>query len=139
VTVSGRPEPAPAAGRSPLRRLVRRLVAGDQQLEAERLRQSAVRSGSELVTQCQRGQMVRLTGRLRTVVYRPRTNLPTLEAELYDGSGTVNLVWLGRRRIVGVEPGRALTVRGRLAVRDGRRVIYNPYYELLTSASGDQV
>lgn len=139
MTVSGRSEPEPAAGRSPLRRLVRRLVAGDQQLEAERLRQSAVRSGSELVTQCQRGQMVRLTGRLRTVVYRPRTNLPTLEAELYDGSGTVNLVWLGRWRIVGVEPGRALTVRGRLAVRDGRRVIYNPYYELLTSASGDQV
>lgn len=138
MTVSGRSEPAPATGRSPLRRLVRRLVAGDQQLEAERLRQSAVRSGSTLVTQCQRGQMVRLTGRLRTVVYRPRTNLPTLEAELYDGSGTVNLVWLGRRRIVGVEPGRALTVRGRLAVRDGRRVIYNPYYELLTSASGDQ-
>jgi hypothetical protein len=136
--VSGDPEPARATPWSPLRRLVRRLVAGDQQLEAERLRQSANQSGSVLVAQCRRGQVVRLTGRLRTVVYRPRTNLPTLEAELYDGSGTVNLVWLGRRRIVGVEPGRALTVRGRLAVRDGRRVIYNPFYELLTSVTGDQ-
>src|SRR5690606_41512258 len=59
-----------------------------------------------------------------------RTNLPTLEAELYDGSGTVTLVWLGRRRIGGVEPGTALTVRGRVALRDGEYVIYNPHYEL---------
>ncbi|GAB3802143.1 hypothetical protein GCM10027605_21010 [Micromonospora zhanjiangensis] len=71
-----------------------------------------------------------ISGRLRTVVYTPRTNLPTLEADLYDGSDVVTLVWLGRRHITGVEPGRQLTVRGRLAVRDARKVIYNPYYEL---------
>ena len=48
-----------------------------------------------------------MTGRLRTVVYTPRTNLPTLEADLYDGSDVVTLVWLGRRHIAGIEPGRA--------------------------------
>jgi hypothetical protein len=115
---------------SPLHRLVRRLTASEQQLEAERLQADATRSGCVLSGQCQRGQLVNLTGRLRTVVYTPRTNLPTLEAELYDGSGAVTLVWLGRRRIAGVEPGRCLTVRGRLALRDDRKVIYNPYYEL---------
>ena len=65
-----------------------------------------------------------------TVVYTPRTNLPTLEADLYDGSDVVTLVWLGRRHIAGIEPGRQLTARGRVAVRDDRKVIYNPYYEL---------
>jgi hypothetical protein len=115
---------------SPLHRLVRRLTASEQQLEAERLQADATRSGCVLSGECQRGQLVNLTGRLRTVVYTPRTNLPTLEAELYDGSGAVTLVWLGRRRIAGVEPGRCLTVRGRLALRDDRKVIYNPYYEL---------
>ena len=40
------------------------------------------------------------------------------------------LVWLGRRAIPGIEPGRELNVRGRVALRDGRKVIYNPYYEL---------
>ncbi|GAB3972858.1 hypothetical protein GCM10027615_34940 [Plantactinospora veratri] len=60
----------------------------------------------------------------------PRTNLPTLEADLYDGSDIVTLVWLGRRHISGIEPGRQLTARGRMAVRDDRKVIYNPYYEL---------
>ena len=71
-----------------------------------------------------------MSGRLRTVAYTPRTNLPTLEADLYDGSDVVTLVFLGRRSIVGIEPGRQLTARGRIAIRDGRKVIYNPYYEL---------
>jgi hypothetical protein len=118
-----------AAG-SPLKRLVHRLTASVQQLEAERLQDDAARAGSVLARNCQRGQLVRVSGRLRTVVYTPRTNLPTLEAELYDGSDTVTLVWLGQRRIAGIEPGRALTARGRIAVRDGQKLIYNPYYEL---------
>ena len=41
-----------------------------------------------------------MSGRLRTVAYTPRTNLPTLEADLYDGSDVVTLVFLGRRSIV---------------------------------------
>jgi hypothetical protein len=115
---------------SRLHRLLRRLTATEQQLEAEQLQDDAGRSGSVLARECQRGQLVSLTGRLRSVVYTPRTNLPTLEAELFDGSDAVTLVWLGRRRIAGIEPGRVLTVRGRVALRDGRKVVYNPFYEL---------
>jgi hypothetical protein len=115
---------------SSLQRLVRRLTATEQQLEAERLQDDAARSGCVLARNCQRGQLVRLSGRLRTVVYTPRTNLPTLEAELYDGSDTVTLVWLGQRRIAGIEPGRTLTARGRIALRDGQKLIFNPFYEL---------
>lgn len=118
-----------AAG-SPLQRLMRRLTASEEQLDAERLQDDAARSGCVLARHCQRGQLVRLSGRLRTVVYTPRTNLPTLEAELYDGSDTVTLVWLGQRRIAGIEPGRTLAAKGRIALRDGQKVIYNPYYEL---------
>ena len=40
------------------------------------------------------------------------------------------MVWLGRRRIAGVEPGAALRVEGRMSTQDGVRVIYNPRYEL---------
>ncbi|MEJ7702999.1 MAG: OB-fold nucleic acid binding domain-containing protein [Geodermatophilaceae bacterium] len=71
-----------------------------------------------------------VTGRLKSVVYLPQGSVPTLEAELYDGSGSVVLVWLGRRQITGIEPGRTLTARGRIAENQGRRVIYNPWYEL---------
>jgi hypothetical protein len=115
---------------SSIRRLVRRLVASEAELEAEELQRDAVASGCCPVDAAGRGDLVSISGRLRTVVYTPRTTLPTLEAELYDGSDVVTLVWLGRRHIAGIEPGRQLTIRGRVATRDDRKVVYNPYYEL---------
>jgi hypothetical protein len=116
--------------RPSLRGLLRRLTATEAEIEARELRRESAEFGGTLAGQCHRGQVVSVYGRLRTVVYTPRTNLPTLEADLYDGSDVVTLVWLGRRAIAGIEPGRQLTARGRLAVRDDRKVIYNPYYEL---------
>ena len=87
-------------------------------------------AGCEQVSACRKGAVVTVTGRLKSVVYTPRETVPTLEAELFDGSGSVTLVWLGRRRIPGIEPGRTLTAHGRFASFDGRQVIYNPRYEL---------
>lgn len=116
--------------RPSLRRFFKRLAASEAELEAEQLQRESAQSGCALAEQVRRGERVSITGRLRTVCYTPRTNLPTLEADLYDGSDVVTLVWLGRRQIPGIEPGRQLTVRGRIAVRDARKVIYNPYYEL---------
>lgn len=115
---------------TPLRRLVRRLTQTEEQRDAERLRREAALAGCGLARDCARGQFVTLSGRLRTVTYSPRTHQPALEAELYDGTGSVTLVWLGRRSILGIEPGRRITVRGRVAERDGQLVIFNPYYEL---------
>jgi hypothetical protein len=116
--------------RTGLRRFFKRLTASEQELEAEELQRDVVNNGAVPAGDCRRGQIVSVSGRLRTVAYTPRTNLPTLEADLYDGSDVVTLVFLGRRSIAGIEPGRQLTARGRIATRDGRKVIYNPYYEL---------
>lgn len=113
-----------------VRRTLHRLVASDEELDAEELQNEADSVGAEAVCDCRRGDQVQLAGRLTSVVYNPRETAPTLEAELWDGSGTVLLVWLGRRRIAGIEPGRSLLARGRLATRDNRLVIYNPWYEL---------
>ncbi|WP_281904439.1 OB-fold nucleic acid binding domain-containing protein [Phytohabitans aurantiacus] len=118
---------------SSMRRFFQRLTASEAELDAEQLQRESVVSGCTLAGQCRRGQLVSVSGRLRTVVYTPRTNLPTLEADLYDGSDVITLVWLGRRHIAGIEPGRQLVARGRVAVRDDRKVIYNPYYELEAS------
>src|SRR4051794_29436454 len=118
--------------RSPgwLSRTLTRLTADDHTIDAEELRADAMSAGSEPVVSCRKGKVVTVTGRLKSVVYTPRETVPTLDAELFDGSGSVTLVWLGRRRIPGIEPGRSLTARGRFAAFDGRQVIYNPYYEL---------
>ncbi|MFS8479891.1 MAG: OB-fold nucleic acid binding domain-containing protein [Micromonosporaceae bacterium] len=113
-----------------LRRYLRRLTASEAELDAEELQRDSREQGCVLARDIRRGQLVTISGRLRTVVYTPRTNLPTLEADLYDGTDVVTLVWLGRRRIAGIEPGRGVVARGRVAVRDDRKVIYNPYYEL---------
>ncbi|SFL09020.1 OB-fold nucleic acid binding domain-containing protein [Geodermatophilus ruber] len=111
-------------------RTLQRLTADDHTIDAERLREGAVSAGCEPVSACRKGEVVTVTGRLKSVVYTPRETVPTLEAELFDGSGSVTLVWLGRRRIPGIEPGRTLTARGRFAAFDSRKVIYNPRYEL---------
>ncbi len=115
---------------STLRRFLQRLTASEEELDAADLQRESTECGAVPADQCHRGQLVAVSGRLRTVAYTPRTNLPTLEADLYDGSDVVTLVWLGRRQIIGIEPGRQLTVRGRVALRDGRKVMYNPFYEL---------
>jgi hypothetical protein len=113
-----------------LRRFLERLTASEEELQAQELQRDSAKCGAVPAGQCSRGQVVSVSGRLRTVAYTPRTNLPTLEADLYDGSDVVTLVFLGRRSIAGIEPGRQLTARGRIAIREDRKVIYNPYYEL---------
>ena len=116
--------------RSKLRRTISRWAsAGDQ--HARDLRQGTAAVGADTIGSAPDRQPVRLRGTLRTVTLRPRGGVPALEAELYDGSGVITLVWLGRRRIAGVVPGRTLQVEGRIGRHDGARVLYNPRYELL--------
>jgi hypothetical protein len=40
-------------------------------------------------------------------------------------------VWLGRRTIAGLGTGRRLRATGRITTSEGRRLIYNPRYELV--------
>ena len=61
---------------------------------------------------------------------RPRSNTPALVVEVYDGSQSLNLVWLGRRQIRGIEPGAYLRATGRVCLREGVPTIFNPAYEL---------
>ncbi len=113
-----------------LSRALHRLAADEHDIDAEELRAESASAGCQALDRCRKGAVVTVGGRLKSVVYTPRETVPTLEAELFDGSGSVTLVWLGRRRIAGIEPGRTVTARGRFAAFDGKRVIYNPWYEL---------
>ncbi|XVV05751.1 OB-fold nucleic acid binding domain-containing protein [Actinosynnema sp. CA-248983] len=113
---------------------MRRLTTDVSELDADDLSRKAVEVGAVRACDCKSGEEVTVLGRLRTVELCPRDAAATLEAELYDGTEGVTLVWLGRRRIAGIEPGRTIKARGRIAVRDGRKVLYNPYYELQTAS-----
>ena len=98
--------------------------------EARDLRKTHAVDGLDTISDAPDRERVRLRGTLRTVTLRPRGGVPALEAELFDGSEGVTLVWMGRRRIPGIEPGRTVTARGRFSAVEGKRVIYNPWYEL---------
>lgn len=115
------------------RRLARKLTSEVAELDADDLSEQVEAGGASRACDCRSGDEVTVLGRLRSVELSPRDLVATLEAELFDGTDGVTLVWLGRRRIPGIEPGRTVKARGRIAVRDGRKVLYNPYYELQTT------
>jgi hypothetical protein len=102
-----------------VRRLTRRLTENPEERGAQR------------AIDCCRGQEVTMVGRLRSVETNAKGCAGGVRAELFDGTDTVTLVWLGQRRIPGIECGRHLRVRGRLGVLDnGGKAIYNPHYEI---------
>lgn len=117
-------------GEHGLRRLWRRLFAGREELEAEELQETSGAEGATPIAECTGRVRTRVAGTLRTVTLRPRGGAPALEAELYDGTDVVSLVWLGRRKIAGIEPGRRLAAEGLISVQDGRKTVFNPRYEL---------
>lgn len=101
--------------------------------DARELRTTAKRSGCCPIEDVRDRARVEIEGVLKTVTLRPRGGVPALEAVLYDGTGSVTLIWLGRRRIAGIEPGRAVWVEGRVGVQSDGRVMFNPRYDLRAS------
>jgi len=97
---------------------------------AEALQGSVTEVGATPIVQCVGGQESTVSGVLRSVTLRPRENVPAVEADLYDGSGQVRLVWLGRRQILGITPGRSIVVTGRITRNEAEPTIFNPRYEL---------
>lgn len=125
--MSGQVE-SPPEGR--FKRVMRRFSASASELEADDLAAERKVQGCQQITGIGDRQLVTLYGELKNVSLAPRAGTPNLEASLYDGSGIVTLVWLGRRKITGIKPGAGLVVTGRVSCQDGHRVIYNPRYEL---------
>jgi amino acid transporter len=75
---------------------------------------------------------VTLSGEVTAVRVVPRAGSPSLEVTLNDGSGAVLLIFTGRRRIAGIEPGRALQVEGVPREERGRIIVMNPRYTLMS-------
>ena len=120
--------PTHDAGR--LKTALHDLVASRAEFEASQERRETVRSGCTSVADLADRRRALVSGVLRSVTLRPRQTVPALEAELYDGSGSLRVVWLGQRRIAGIEPGRRARLTGFVCTQEGRRTMFNPRYEL---------
>lgn len=110
---------------------LRRMFASDSELEAQELAKRADEHGATALSDCQGRCKVVVVGQIASVTIDKQGGW--LEAEVSDGTGSVVVVWMGRKQIPGVVAGHSIKVSGRLSSRAGGKVIYNPEYQLLAS------
>ena len=116
-------------------RLAERLAPSARTLEANELRSKFDALNTTSIAAAPIAVPVRVGGTVSSLVLRCRAQVPALEVELYDGSDSLTLVFLGRRAIRGITPGRGLIAAGRVTRRGSALVMYNPTYELLPDAA----
>lgn len=87
-------------------------------------------------------------GYVSAITVVPATESPRFTAVVEDAAAAyrsssagprpkVRLVWLGQRRVPGIEAGTALAFEGMVSVIDGRPTIFNPRYEIIGRPEAD--
>lgn len=112
-------------------RLADRLTKTEVELEADELQDTSLRLGATPIAEVKAREPVTVCGEVRSVALRPSVQVAALVVEIYDGTEPMQLVWLGRRAIAGIEPGVLLRARGRATFRRGVRTIFNADYEIV--------
>ena len=87
--------------------------------------------GTTPISEAQWRNRVRVAGRVKSVRVQPRAGTSNLECVLADDTGRLLLVFQGRRRIPGIQPGARLVVEGMVGDWARRQAILNPDYELI--------
>jgi hypothetical protein len=112
------------------RRFFRRMAESDEQRYAEEIEAWAARIPDTVrIREAESRSRVKLAGVVRRITVRPLEGSESLEALLYDGTGEVVVVWMGRRSIHGLNLGTRLVVEGLLAEQRAGRRIVNPSFE----------
>ncbi len=89
--------------------------------------------GSKSIGDVKYRQMVEVCGRVKSVRIQPYSGVPNLECLLVDKTGSLPVIFLGRREVAGIAPGAKLVVRGRVCDHHGQLAILNPDYEFLAA------
>jgi hypothetical protein len=113
-----------------LRKFVERITKPVDERDREALTEWCDLTGCSRIGDAPLRRPVRLAGEVRSVRIVPRAGAPALEANVNDGQGSVTAVFLGRRKILGLSPGRRVVLEGVLTRDREDRVMYNPIYEL---------
>jgi hypothetical protein len=74
---------------------------------------------------------IRIAGEVARMRVVPRAGSPSLEVTVDDCTGRALVIFTGRRRIGGIEPGRSLVLDGTARELHHRVVLMNPAYTLL--------
>jgi RecG-like helicase len=76
-------------------------------------------------------QRARVSGRIRAVRVQAGAGVPSVECTMADDTGQLMLVFQGRRRVPGIEPGARLVVEGMVGERGRRVAMVNPLFTIL--------
>lgn len=114
-----------------------RFWKSDSQLDHESLSESSRKASVNHACDCHGGDgIVTLRGRVKSITLEPK-NLRRFEAEIMDGTGVVNCVWIGQTYVVGILPGTRMQVCGRVVEdKNSFLTMYNPSYTLLPRGKG---
>ncbi len=114
----------------PFRRLFRRLAESDEQRLADEVETWAARvPGTVRISEAPTRDRVRIAGVVKRITVHPEQGFEALEARLFDGTGEMSVVWMGRRSIPGLTLGTRIVVEGVVGEqRHGRRMV-NPRFE----------
>ena len=114
-----------------LKKMVARLTKPVEEIDREQLTAFCDARALAAMDDITPRTRVKVGGEVRSVRIVPRAGAPALEVTVSDGRGSVVGVFLGRRKIAGLSPGRKVAFEG-VAARDGKRyLVFNPIYELL--------
>ncbi|MDR1393487.1 MAG: hypothetical protein LBJ62_05925 [Bifidobacteriaceae bacterium] len=75
--------------------------------------------------------LARVGGVIWSIAIGPRGPGAVFEADLADATGSIRVLWLGQRQILGMEPGRSAICQGRVCVVGGERIMRDPRYEIM--------
>ncbi|MCZ7535381.1 MAG: OB-fold nucleic acid binding domain-containing protein [Acidimicrobiia bacterium] len=114
-----------------LRKLVEKITKPVEDRDREDLDSYCERLGCDRLDALEPRTRVRAAGEIRSVRIVPRAGAPALEVSVSDGRGSVTAVFLGRRKIQGVSPGRKMVVEGVVSGTGRSAQIFNPVYTLL--------
>jgi RecG-like helicase len=112
---------------------LRGFYASDEELAAYELSLDSEIRGSTLIEEVERGETIQVTGVVKSITVKPLSQNPSYEVEIFDGSGSLIVIWQGRKHVAGVEPGARIEVEGRITYLSGKPCLHNPVYKLLSS------
>ncbi len=114
-----------------LRKFVERLTKPVEDQDREQLAEWCDQLDGIAIADASPRRPCRVAGEVRSVRIVPRAGADALEVLVTDGRATVTGVFLGRRKILGISPGRRIVLEGVLTLDGKQRQIYNPVYTLL--------
>jgi hypothetical protein len=116
--------------RESFRGWLRRMSESDEQRLAEELRTwSAGIPDTVRIADARIRSRVKVAGVVRRITIRPVEGFEALEAVIYDGTGEMDAVWLGRRSIPGLVLGSRLIIEGVIGKERGGFKMVNPTFE----------